>query len=358
MNTNSSFSIFDWCHDNHNHHSDDGLLALSSQLFIKSIEGASYRHPFCMKYVDSNVNGNEYYIADIPKQGPIRNDDISYYGDTIYEKIQVRATMYLPELLALTELWLRLFAIYIIPMTISYLLYYIMTINTHHTNTFQSLSLNYMTYMSIITLLSCIVIMTDTMYILEYNGKQYGILLFMITNVLLFAVLYYQSTSRDITVIINKQRLRNTIGKIQSFFVILVVGCYYYDSSILKQSKLIFNEQVTHIKEGLYYDKSNLIISNAINNHWSKHNWDYDDENHSHNITRTQWMITGDSRTGLPFLLNHVNIPKYTRIYLNMPHDNEVIALDIAFPKVGGYNPYKPLYFILHGLNGGSSEGK
>jgi predicted alpha/beta-fold hydrolase len=45
------------------------------------------------------------------------------------------------------------------------------------------------------------------------------------------------------------------------------------------------------------------------------------------------------------------------RIYLNMPqHAHEVIVLDIAIPVVSGHSAYKPVYFILYGFNGGSSE--
>jgi predicted alpha/beta-fold hydrolase len=71
----------------------------------------------------------------------------------------------------------------------------------------------------------------------------------------------------------------------------------------------------------------------------------------------TRWMLTGDTRTGLPFLLNKVPTPKYVRVWVPMPHDEEVVAIDISFPS-SGHNISKPLYMVLHGLNGGSSEGE
>jgi predicted alpha/beta-fold hydrolase len=68
-------------------------------------------------------------------------------------------------------------------------------------------------------------------------------------------------------------------------------------------------------------------------------------------------MPTGDSRTGLPFLLNKVRDPGWTRVWLPLA-DGEVVALDMVFPKQQ-QNPtaaVQPLYLVLHGLNGGSQE--
>lgn len=96
---------------------EDGL-ALSYQLFIKSIDDVSYRHAFRTKYFYhySNVNdlNNEYYIEDIRRHRPISEDDVSYYGDIVFENctMQVYATMYLPALFVSKELWLSSFAIF------------------------------------------------------------------------------------------------------------------------------------------------------------------------------------------------------------------------------------------------------
>lgn len=70
-------------------------------------------------------------------------------------------------------------------------------------------------------------------------------------------------------------------------------------------------------------------------------------------------MPTGDSRTGLPFLLNKVEEPTYIRVWLRVDQkavdDFEAVALDIAFPLTG-YDASQPVFLVLHGLNGGSSE--
>ena len=83
-------------------------------------------------------------------------------------------------------------------------------------------------------------------------------------------------------------------------------------------------------------------------------------------------ISTGDIQTIAPFLFfSHSGID-YTRYWV--PVDNafgpstkrrqdlklysevqEAVAVDFAFPGTG-YNPDKPVYFILHGLNGGSNE--
>jgi predicted alpha/beta-fold hydrolase len=68
----------------------------------------------------------------------------------------------------------------------------------------------------------------------------------------------------------------------------------------------------------------------------------------------TPWLLTGDSQTGIPFLINQVKSPKWIRVWLPLS-DGEVVALDISFPK-HGYDKTKPIYLVLHGLNGGSNE--
>jgi predicted alpha/beta-fold hydrolase len=65
-------------------------------------------------------------------------------------------------------------------------------------------------------------------------------------------------------------------------------------------------------------------------------------------------MPTGDARTGLPFLLHKVPNPTWNRVWLPVS-DGEVVALDILFPTTG-YNADRPVYLMLHGLNGGSQE--
>ena len=47
---------------------------------------------------------------------------------------------------------------------------------------------------------------------------------------------------------------------------------------------------------------------------------------------------------------------KYHRLWVKSEVDNEAVAIDIAFPTNREHSSTKPIYFILHGLNGGSHE--
>jgi hypothetical protein len=100
------------------------------------------------------------------------------------------------------------------------------------------------------------------------------------------------------------------------------------------------------------FTDSNQFIANVVEKHWSEQYWKY-----SYESDATRWMMTGDTRTGLPFLLNRVDRSKMVRVWVPMPHDGEVVALDIAFP-FDGHDAIKPIYLIFHGLNGGSDEGR
>lgn len=87
----------------------------------------------------------------------------------------------------------------------------------------------------------------------------------------------------------------------------------------------------------------------SIVNRWSSSHRKYSPTDYA-----TPWLPTGDSRTGIPFLLNKVRAPKWTRVWLPLS-DGEVLALDIAFP-LKGHDTSQPVYLVLHGLNGGSQE--
>merc|ERR1712176_636552 len=82
----------------------------------------------------------------------------------------------------------------------------------------------------------------------------------------------------------------------------------------------------------------------------------------------TSYLVNGDQRTGIPFIVNKVNEQEYVRAWVRNVYDGEYIALDVAFPysndDEGGakkkknfvHDINKPVYLILHGLNGGSHE--
>jgi len=138
------------------------------------------------------------------------------------------------------------------------------------------------------------------------------------------------------------------------------------------------DSELATISEGLYYDDFNSFASRVANN-WPQHKRRYDffsatdstdESSSSSSKLATPWMPTGDARTGLPFLMNKVKSPEWLRVWLPTSSDGEVVALDIAFPPaIGGdvrndgirgarfrHDKTKPVYLVLHGLNGGSAE--
>jgi len=102
------------------------------------------------------------------------------------------------------------------------------------------------------------------------------------------------------------------------------------------------------IGEGLYFNPANDFVLSLVKN-WPEH---YRVYNKATGATR--WMLTGDSRTGFPFLLNHVPNLDWNRVFLKT-FDEEYVALDIVFPP-DGHDSTKPVYLLFHGLNGGSNE--
>jgi predicted alpha/beta-fold hydrolase len=63
-----------------------------------------------------------------------------------------------------------------------------------------------------------------------------------------------------------------------------------------------------------------------------------------------------DARTGMQYLFGYVAVPPhFHRVWLPT-FDKEFVALDISFPPKVGHDWQKPLYLVLHGLNGGSKE--
>ena len=61
--------------------------------------------------------------------------------------------------------------------------------------------------------------------------------------------------------------------------------------------------------------------------HWPDSNRLYDVSNGA-----TPYLVNGDQRTGIPFVINNVKDQEYVRVWTSNPYDGEVLALDVAFP--------------------------
>ena len=256
-----------------------------------------------------------------------------------------------PTLLAMGELWLRLFAGLFGPIGIVYLVYTNSnTINTKEAKMKPTMSIS---FGIILTVSSTLILMTDTLYVLQ-NGPLYGILLF-ITSICL-SIRLCLTYNLNIT------------------SVIVVLLCLLSIHLITTDdnngtSEIHFGSPIdtVRIKDGLYYNTNNKLVSKIVQNWVPKQLHVYDKVHGA-----TSWMPTGDSRTGLPFILNKYSIddePDWVRVFLEVndnddddDHDKsnkEYIAIDISFPSNNnnvGHDWTKPIYFVLHGLHGGTNE--
>jgi len=173
----------------------------------------------------------------------------------------------------------------------------------------------------VVALVFTAVLMNDAMYVLEY--QQHNLIAFH-----LFFI--YQSLKR----FGSKVALATAIPISAIAFCIMA----YQDLDL------------PAIEPGLYYDETNAFISETVQE-WPVDKRTYDDGR------GTPWMITGDTRTGLPFMVNNVPEQKFVRKWVPLPEENEAIILDIAFPDSKVIDDDKRVYLILHGINGDSNEG-
>jgi predicted alpha/beta-fold hydrolase len=299
--------------------SDWTSLHAQSQSFLEALN-LDRIHPFC-----SENAPNPYDIPGIPSQGPLQTYD---HLETAWDMVVTFIAMVMPALVALGELWLRLSASVIAPLGIAHLLWNVLEKKTVPMNKRGK------TILSIVCLLSVassVVILTDTLYVLEF-GPRYG------------ATLLVASCVLSLWTAVKHKLYRTIMGHI-CLLVLMVYLIYDYETG---QFQFGHPDDVVRISEGLYYDSSNSFTRSIVD-HWPESYRTYSVEHGA-----TPWMPTGDSRTGLPFLLCKVDDPTWTRVWLSVD-DGEVVAIDISFPETG-HDTSKPLYLILHGLNGGSQE--
>jgi predicted alpha/beta-fold hydrolase len=246
--------------------------------------------------------------------------------------------MVAPPLLAMAELWLRLFAGAIAPLGTFYLILWNMNMvgtfsitQPSKGNNSSTPSQSKLSTIVVLTVASSAVVMTDTLYVLE-NGPLYGALLFLSATLVALQTCLRHQLSRAATIILT---------------LVMLFGCLVWD---FENQQVVFGNKIdqVHIQEGLYYDNSNPFVSKIMQN-WPESYRIYDKE---HGASR--WMPTGDSRTGIPFLINSLPNPEWKRFFLEVD-EKEYVALDISFPP-GGHDKEKPVYLVLHGLNGGSDE--
>jgi hypothetical protein len=309
--------------------SDWTSLPSQSQAFLESLNLPRI-HPFC-----SSDAPNPFDIPGIPAQGPLLTYD---HLESTWDMVVTFIAMAMPSIASLGELWLRLFASVIAPLGIAHLVWKVQEKKAKEEANANNnkREKNILSIVCLLSVASSVVILTDTLYVLEY-GPWYGATLLVASAVLSLATAV-------------KRRLYKTIVGQICLLALLVHLIYDYETGLFQFGHP--DDVVTHINEGLYYDKSNSFIRSIVEDHWPVNSRTYSVANGA-----TPWMPTGDSRTGLPFLLNKVDAPTWTRVWLPVDDGAEVVAIDISFPETGHeFSKSKPLYLILHGLNGGSQE--
>lgn len=270
--------------------------SFSHESFWKQLN-LSRVHPFCENVQDFS------WDTDVPPMGPLlllhpnQNSLDSFV--TLWYRIA-------PPLLAMAELWLRLFAGIMAPIGCLYLanLIFVPSLyhskhhhdkhyfhHHHHLTINNNMPLYHQHWKRIsiaclVTVASSLVLMTDTYYVLE-NGPVPGVIVF-VTAITLASVTC----------------LRYKLPSILSIMIgIIVLWAFFLICDVMVEDGTFRwhfgdpSEQIINIKEGLYYHQENPFIQSVVD-HWPEHYRTY-----SYAQGATPWMRTGDSRTGFAFFV-------------------------------------------------------
>lgn len=293
-------------------------LEASSQEFLQRLDLPTY-HPFC---VESSPT------TDAPAMG-------SYEGVCLplWEKLLTFYFSFCVPLSSFASLWVRLLSGYIAPAAIVWLLWRETSMSFSRSRKSQNNTRSISTIWVFLLLLCSFTVAVDSMYVYEYG--RWGLVLFALTS---FLVLCEAWRYKSPTIL----------------YFVIIFTLLTYSLSIPHRTRHYRDqpdyEQVL-IKSGLYFDRDNQYINNLVSK-WPMENRTYSNTNPF--MKPTPWMLTGDARTGLPFFLHSPPQPPWIRVFLRLK-DDEVLALDITFPR-GGHNNHKPVYLLLTGINGGTTE--
>lgn len=288
----------------------------ASRQYLKTLNLSSI-HPFCDHAADS-------FPPDVPPMGPLL---VNAHHDSLLDATITLWHQVSPALLAMGELWIRLFASVLAPLCIAVLLWALLTPTLSKKNRAK----RWISVACVVSVASSMMLATDMLYVLEF-GAQYGVSLFIASSIL---------------AILSCRRYKlNAVMSLIACLWALALHLVYDQST----GEIQFGgpELPRVVQEGLYFDETNPLMKRVALE------WSVESRTYSNEMGATPWMPTGDSRTGLPFLLHSVSNPSWTRVWVPTT-DGEVVALDFTFPSIG-YDASKPLYMMLHGLNGGSEE--
>ncbi|KAL7542377.1 hypothetical protein ACHAWF_007167, partial [Thalassiosira exigua] len=313
---------------------------------------------------------------------------LELHDNSVYELLVTATTMSAPTM-AMAELWLRFFAVFLAPLCLAWLLH--REINATGKNVNANVD-GKTIVVCVVGLASSAVLFTDSLYVYEY-GRGLGFSTFVLSNFLAIRC----------ALAMNKQKERKAGGSakgheepkakalFQSAIAIFIVatgviflrsdGGHALEAAMRRCLPALPMNSPTDTKHaaakreesynpldhmsnpgidlptidpGLYYSSSNAFISSIVS-HWPESGRTYSVQNGA-----TPYLVNGDQRTGIPFLVNKVEDQEYVRVWTRNRFDGEYLALDIAFPYNGDtlftHDLDMPVYLVLHGLNGGSHE--
>lgn len=286
----------------------------ASRQYLKALNLSSI-HPFC--------ESNEPFPSDVPPMGPMLVKD---HHESLLDAVVTLWHQLAPALLAMGELWLRLFASALAPLCIAYLLWDLLS------SAIKGRSRTWVGITCLLSVASSAILATDMLYVLEF-GSHYGAALLLLSSML---------------AVLSCRRHKMPIVMSLLFLFWVLTAHLIWDPSTRKV-QFGGSEVPRKVEEGLYYDSSNPLMAKVAQE------WPMETRTYTTEFGATPWMPTGDSRTGLPFLIHSVTHPTWTRVWVPTT-DGEVVALDFSFPSSTGHDSTKPMYMVLHGLNGGSEE--
>ena len=249
-----------------------------------------------------------------------------------------------PALLAMAELWLRLFAFVLAPLSAAYLLvdevlhWFETRSGTNATkDRLDKWRHRIATSSTILGMASSAVLLTDSLYVHEY-GRSLGLAFFVVLTILSARTYFRRKMGWAVALLLI------SIKCIVAICIIRSEG----GPSLMDHPGL--DVPPPAVKAGIYFNADNPFISSIIR-HWPETYRIYTPETGA-----TPYLSHGDARTGIPFLINSSPEVTYRRVWAHNPEDGEYVALDVAFPDDNVHHVDRPVFMILHGLNGGSSE--
>ncbi|KAL7466666.1 hypothetical protein ACHAXS_006969 [Conticribra weissflogii] len=432
-------------------------LDLSAQEFLNHL-GLPLQHPLCASketslHVHDELSSIGNGVFEIPSVHPLSNvtmERLSFkdfhrapaltqerirppeigsislmelHDGSRYELFLTATTMAAPTL-AMAELWLRLFAFFLAPLCLAWLIhrevrflsesgdkkkakegrYESMRGNYHYLNSDE----NKLIAINIIGLASSVILFTDSLYVYEF-GRNFGFSLFALSSILairacvsdekilakkkcadsgystrkkraLFRGAVFSLIFTATTVFLRSDGghfIREIINKIKANIPLRISSIGALEEGIISHvnAEDLFYDPVTSIldpgidiptiEEGLYFASWSDLASSIVSY------WPESSRTYTVGSGATPYLVNGDQRTGIPFLIHKVEEQEYVRAWVTNPYDGEILALDIAFPyseleideirevrkkRNFVHDSDKPVYLVLHGLNGGSHE--